>query len=525
MHIHIHIHNLDKPMGFEAGGSEPHGHTHQTIEHVLKDVGFTADEADAVYFGNWLRDYSQVVDPKITRAADMPKEFPTLLSRDAWTRLVDVLAVKKFLALRSRHADDMQVTAEKLGLYRASEHIDNPLVSDPSFPDPRVRDPDFEPWVLKGNPLLEVDPETSMKRYLSRSVDYMQQQLRLAMQQGRSFAGLRSLGAALHVLEDLFAHSNFVELSLIQAGHDRVLPWTTPGQSKHELPLVTGTFGGSDIIASLAAPLGKILFSTHDLAFELTAPGNRSERDQVMLILLEEHPDPNYHKAFTLFLEARDELISMASLAGIDLLRFYCWLLTTPLAILLNAFNSLAQGLITWIGNSVDDGQTLLGSDPNLDPAVEPSHSQLSKDHAEHPLQDLAANLASSAVRQVAHALVDHWNGKPDADPLAVAKSFFCHPADSDWQRQQVQAWASEHPAEVARAQSKTELDKVHLGAIEELRGVQKKLVDSSAAFTDYLFNSQDQTPSVARELAEAAFKILIAETSWWKALMALPKQ
>jgi len=518
------VHNDPNREAFEAGSHDGHGHSHQTISWVLQDFGFSRQDVDAVYFGNWLRDYSQVVDPKITRAPDMPKQFPALLSRQSWTELVDVLAVKKFPDLRMRHPQEMKVTTEKLGVYRPSEHIDNPLVVDPAIPDPRALDPDFEPWVLTGDPMMVADRATSMKRYISRSVEYMQQQLRVAMAEKRSLQGLRSFGAALHVLEDLFAHSNFTELSLIKAGHVRVLPWTTPARVKWNLPLVTGTFGGGDVIASLAAPLGKILFSTAELEFELTQPGYRSERDKVMLILLSEYPDQSFFEAFKALLVARDELIKLARTFGMDTLKFYRWLVSTPAAILFDAYNSAAQGVLTWIGNSVDDAQTLLGSDPNTDPAIEPTHSQLAKDHAEHPLHELAALLAMEAVRRVTQAMVDHWEGKPDADPVAVATAFFCHPADSEWQYEIVNAWAAINPEQLARAESKSELDKIQEHALEELRSIHRRLIDDSKSFLDYIFNSSDEEPSSFREYAEKAFMAVVSNTSWWKTIQNMGK-
>ncbi|TDV46547.1 heterokaryon incompatibility protein Het-C [Pseudomonas graminis] len=508
---------------FEAG-TDSKGSTHQTIEWVLRDFNFSQNEIDAVYFGNWLRDYSQVVDPKITRAADMPKEFPATLSRESWTDLVDVLAAKKFFDLRMHYPNEMKVTPNKLGVYRPTEHIDNPLVIDPPFPDPKVRDPDFEAWVLPGDPSLGADRDTSMKRYIGNAVGYMGQELRLAMQQGRSLDGLRSFGAALHVLEDLFAHSNFAELSLIKAGYVNVLPWTTPAHVKWNLPLVTGTFGATDVIASLAGPLGKILFSTAELEFELTQPGYRSDRDKVMLVLLSEHPDRDYYNAFNALLQARDGLVTLARKMGVDTLKFYRWLINTPAGILLNAYNSAAQGVLTWIGNSVDDAQTLLGSDPNVDPTLEPSHSQLSKDHAEHPLHDLAALLATEAVRKVAQSMVDYWAGKPGADPVAVASAFFCHPADSEWQYPIVMAWAESNPADVARSESKSELDKTQQAAIDELRAIQNTLIKDSQRYLDYVFNSKTSQASGVQGVLEQGFMKVVSSTTWWKDLQTLIK-
>ena len=60
----------------------------------------------------------------------------------------------------------------------------------------------------------------------------------------------RSLGAAFHVLEDYFSHTNFVELSLRKLGYD-VYPWVEGKQKNNpatgkplyeDIPIVTGNF-------------------------------------------------------------------------------------------------------------------------------------------------------------------------------------------------------------------------------------------------------------------------------------------
>lgn len=515
-------HLLPDREGFEAGSDDSQRHTHQNIEWVLSDHGFSRKEVDAVYFGNWLRDYSQVVDPKITRGVDMTKDFPAIVSRQAWTDIVDVLAAKKFIDLRMESPAEMKVTTERLGVYLPHEHLDNPLTVSPAFPDPKERDPDFEPWVLPGNPLTEIDPETSMKRYVSRSVTYLQQQMQQAMKHGRSLEGLRHYGAALHVLEDLFAHSNFAELSLIQRGHENVIPWTAAAASRHDLALVTGTFGGSDVIASLAAPLGKMLFSTTDLEFELTQPGYRSDRDKLMAILLSEHSNPQYLAVFNALLTVRDELIKLANGWGLDTLKFYRWLISTPAGIVLNAYNGAMRGVFSWLGDSIDDAQTVLGRDPNTDPSVEPSHSQLSKDHAEHPLHDLTAQLAREAVRRTTLAMVDHWNGHPNADPIAVATAFFCHPADTDWHHEIVRTWVDANPDQLERAQSRTELDRVHQKAVEELRKLHTQLEADSQRFLEQMFDRQHGEANEHLSLVEQAFLNAFSATPWGKALLEL---
>ncbi|POD77573.1 hypothetical protein BKM17_09710 [Pseudomonas syringae group genomosp. 3] len=447
------------PADFEAGSGDKQKHTHGSIEAVLLSAGFRPDEIRAIYYGNWLRDYSQLLDPKIVRATSMPKNFPDLLSREALSRIVDVLAVKEFTDLMKIDRQRFVVTPERLGVYRPSEHIDNPKTIDPSPASPKERDADFEDWVLPDDPALQVDYDTSMKRYIQRSVDIMAAGLESAAEAGPdSTDGLRDIGGALHILEDLFAHSNFVELSLIKLGYTDVLPWTSKADCKHQLPLVTGMFSSSDIIASLADPLGKFLFSTDDKPFEPIKAGERYERDEVMQIVLSEHPDPQMLAAYEAFLAARDQ---WAELPFSEQVEQFSEFVGTPGRLIGNAFGFAMQSLTTWFGNTIDDLQTLLGDNPNNSGSTDPTHSQLAKDHAEHPLHDLAATLARAAVLQVGQAMLGKWHGKEEAEhPAKVATGFFIHPMDSNWQDTIVQEWAKANPERVREAGTRSAMEK-----------------------------------------------------------------
>jgi hypothetical protein len=430
-----------------------------------------------------------LLDPKIVRPGTMPKSFPNLLSRDALTRIVDVLAVREFTDLMKTDRPRFVVTPERLGVYRPSEHIDNPKAIDPKPARPKERDEDFEDWVLPADPVLQVDFDTSMKRYIQRSVDTMTRQLVIAVQAGReSTDGLRALGSALHVLEDFFAHSNFVELSLIKLGHTEVLPWTSEADCRHHLPLVTGMFGGSDIIASLAAPLGRILFSTDEKPFEAIKAGERYERDQLIQILLSEHPDEKLLQGYEAFLEARDQWASLPFSEQVE--QFYMFT-GTPGRIVGNALGAVMQSLSTWLGNSVDDIQTRLGDDPNTSGSTDPSHSQLAKDHAEHPLHGLAAILAQKAVLQVGQAVLGQWHDKPDAEhPAQVAARFFAHPADSDWQDMAVREWAEANASQITRATRKSDLDENRQHMLDSAEHELLRFKEESKSFLDLFFAS-----------------------------------
>lgn len=117
---------------------------------------------------------------------------------------------------------------------------------------------------------LEVDARTGMKNYIANeqggwatSTAYIRTSLLRAIELRRRsqsdadiYEALRLLGQSLHTLEDLSAHSNWVELAMIEMGYTQVFPHVGSHTAinlggKLIYPLVTGTFGGMDFIHSL----------------------------------------------------------------------------------------------------------------------------------------------------------------------------------------------------------------------------------------------------------------------------------
>lgn len=211
-----------------------------------------------VYFGNWLRDYSQAID-----VGTLSKNIsPELIRIVLW-----IMAFTEF----GYGTEEFEVTSDRLGVYRAEEHIDNPKGyaegEDARTYDRRLRGP-VDPREL------EIDPQTGMKNYIANerggnwptSTEYVRTSLRKCIEKGRSsrannsdadqYEALRLLGQSLHTLEDFSAHTNYCELVLIALGHRDVFPHVGSnckinlnGQSVY--PIVTGTFGGKDFLHSL----------------------------------------------------------------------------------------------------------------------------------------------------------------------------------------------------------------------------------------------------------------------------------
>jgi hypothetical protein len=470
--------------GFEAEGSGNGLFSHERIEAGLQAVGFAKEDLQAIYFGNWLRDYSQLLDPKIVRGREQKKDFPNVMSREALTAIVDIMAARKFAELRAQDSSNYKVTEQRLGVYRPSHHIDNPKVENPTPADPAERDKEFEPWVLADDPLLDVDYETSMKSYIHRSAAKMYRELFGAMKDGYTPDGLRQLGAALHILEDFFAHSNFVELNLISLNHRDVLPWTGPAECKHKLPVVTGRFGGSDVIASLAGPVAKVLAPTEAWQFSPTQPGARSDSEKMLLILLKEHDETWLLETFRDFLATRDKA---SSIPGFNLLELYYWVISSPLRLAGNAYSTIFQGILQFIGNSIDDIQTHAGDDPHRTGSTDPSHSQLSKDHAEHPLHKLAASCAASAIKEVAGAMINYWRFGSDVKPTDIALSYFVHPEDTYQLDDLFLDWASKNPEQIKRASSVSGLEQLQRELHEATTNKFQDFAKESLNTWDYL--------------------------------------
>ncbi len=456
---------------------------HQSIEDALIASGDIFKDRDVrlqIYFGNWLRDYSQIMDPKIVRRPSAPKDLTRYLSRDALTKIIDVLAEDEFV----KKANDKKlfnVTPERLGVYRPTEHIDNPNNNDPNAVDPQSVDPDFEPLPSKHS--LGIDPVTSMKRYIAASATYMKSELHKAVAAGATADGFRHFGGALHVLEDYFAHSNFVELSLRKMGYTKVLPWTSTATGKHPFPIVTGMFGSEDVIASVGGMVADILFKV-ELEFKPSMSGERNKADRLTLIILGEHSDPTYLNAYKSYLSLRDQY---AKLPGIHQLEYLKWLMSYTAGIKGTIKTFLLNSLTHLIANSVDDGQVLFAGDPNTNGSTNPSHSQLAKDHDNHAFHALASTLAKHAVKEVGVAIAASWAGDNAANPAKIAADFFVHPLDCHWQDDIVKNWAAAHPKQVKRGESSTEWEALHKQIEKESRGAINKVEKNSKATWDYI--------------------------------------
>ncbi len=160
-----------------------------------------------VYFGNWLRDYSQAIDVGTVKA----------VSAEAIRLLLCVLGFLTF----GYGSQEFEVTAERLGCYRPEDHIDNPKNyadnEDARQYEQRLRGP------VNEEVELAIDEETGMKNYIANErLDIMTSALHVrklfsrCIELGREYnrsnnkadlyEALRLMGTGLHCLEGMFYH-------------------------------------------------------------------------------------------------------------------------------------------------------------------------------------------------------------------------------------------------------------------------------------------------------------------------------
>ena len=185
---------------YQAGES---GHGGIEAE-ALHRAGFSGDmehgDIGAIYFGNWLRDFSQLNKNAPVRA------------------IINILALGEF---------NRTATAEELGFYMPSEHLDNPLVGGTAEDRlatgqeraANVAHLSAQQQAFLADPSLAATVALASRRsnlpeYIERGKEHSKRLLRDAIGRGQTPEGMMAMGNALHAIEDYFSHSNFVEVAM-----------------------------------------------------------------------------------------------------------------------------------------------------------------------------------------------------------------------------------------------------------------------------------------------------------------------
>ncbi|KAI0082745.1 Het-C-domain-containing protein [Panus rudis PR-1116 ss-1] len=422
-----------------------------------------------VYFGNWLRDYSQAVD-----VAGLQKlQLQTI---------INLCMALGFLA-HGYATNEFEVTEDRLAVYLPTEHIDNPK----GYPDdarkyhPKLRGP-VDPREL------DIDPYTGMKNYIANengpwdtSKALVRRTLEQCIHLGRQnrangrkedlYEAYRLLGQAMHTLEDFPAHSNFCELALVSLGYknvfvhvgDQVRIQARNGQ--WVAPLVTGTFGSSDFIHSLLGEATDHIASVTDLNAELdkaraksndrsqggtrsgsgpadalrnllftlpTGDGDKGEMEREMQSIERIGDEPNQggkrpedmspqelHSVLWQVLSFRDSVVkkiekTIEKIPGLGPLiekimdSISVFVFTTLEPFLRPIMKQATTGLMAASGEVINShDQYEVFNDPR---ASDPTHSFLSKDHFNLILNEPAGNLAKIIFAHSVRLIVQAWD-------------------------------------------------------------------------------------------------------------------
>ncbi|MBW8888470.1 MAG: peptidoglycan-binding protein [Fibrobacteres bacterium] len=409
---------------------------HQSIEDGLGDadpVFFSNDPAtrirDQIYFGNWLRDYSQFLDPIWLQAFENPVVHKGKQARQVMTNYLDLMAKSEFDSTAApgvHEAGVFHVTVANCGVYRAQEHIDNPLgITNGAAIDPLFHGP------VPPNEIA-IDPATGLKNYIATpgpgyatAIEFAEKSFRDALKQGFNPEGRRLFGQGLHTCEDLYAHSNFVELSLIRLGHTSVFPWVGErtqltvirnGKPDTRFPMVTGTFGSVDTVVSAVSAIGESLQEK-----TVCEAGVFSKKSVVGIELVKLLTDDGGKALESLFARVKKLEAKYPE---------FTELLCRTTAPLLDKLSAVLGSMMRAQVTRVDQYEKAVVNDPTQ---TAPSHSMLAKDHDDHPLHAIAAQCAREAVKQIGAVMRDAWNGvKSPDDVIALMKQFFVHPNDID---------------------------------------------------------------------------------------------
>ncbi|KAJ4485648.1 Het-C-domain-containing protein [Lentinula aciculospora] len=464
-----------------AGGGGLLGFAKQAFQNANGGSKFDKGDIKKVYFGNWLRDYSQAMD-----IAGLSK-----LTAETLVLVVSVLGFMTF----GFATEEFEVTADRLGVYLPVEHIDNPKGYAEKEGDARDFHPKLRPPVDPRE--LEIDPRNGMKNYMATedqgwdsSTAHIRRTFRACIEYGRRAGGregsdlweaYRLLGTGLHTMEDLLAHSNWCELSLRKMGHSEVFCHvgentdidTPNGRAP---PLVTGTFGSADFLHSLLgeatdhlsqASVTSLSQKMSDASNESNSSGNIENLRKIFSKLPIGGSDEKMNEAEQLQQESKAYNFNPDDIAPPDvqkqLLEMLVWRdgvfrwitkkiemipgLSSLLDELTNALNAYVYTVIApWLTPILTQATSVLGEGSkavidtddqyevfdNPD-ASDPSHSLLSKDHFGLILNEPAGKVAQIVVVYSTELIVKAW--ADDNDPNQVIEQIleaFHHPYFAD---------------------------------------------------------------------------------------------
>lgn len=427
---------------------------------------FTGLDVKRIYFGNWLRDFSQALDVGALSKADR-------------SNILTVIMIMGFVSL-GYATQEFEITQERIGVYRPEEHVDNPKgYPNPEGEDARKYDPRLRGPVREIE--LQVDPKTGMRNYIRNeagdwdtSAGYVRKSLLQCIELGRrsrqtgntadEYEAYRLLGQSCHTLEDIPAHSNWIELALIEMGHTQVFPFVGEntyiqgiGNGRPIYPMTTGTFSSTDFIHSLLGEASDHISeaSVSDInraidnakahggasSFETMrglvsqipgSSGSEITRDMNGMRDIQQRAAANpssltpqdVYKNLWQILIFRDKIMmTLEKIPGLSWLMakisdtLSAFVMTTIEPLIKPAMKTLTTQLQAGAHTVINKAdQYEVFTNPN---AMDPTHSLLSKDHFDLILNEVGGNLAVIIIKHTVNNVVRAWDD-PSINPHQI---------------------------------------------------------------------------------------------------------
>lgn len=201
-----------------------------SLTGAMRNAGFTDAEQEAAYIANWCRDVSQAFVPIAQQTIGL----------NGTLTILQIMSQMKFGRV---------VSFEELGTYDPVAHIDSPAGQIPAdFIAPGDEALSKIAAAGRGSP-SPVDPsayspenianeykvdDSGVPAYIYKSRDYVKKEAGLALDKGRTGGGLFHIGNFSHTVEDLFAHSNWVEAAVGMLIKQGTVPLPEDAHGDHE---------------------------------------------------------------------------------------------------------------------------------------------------------------------------------------------------------------------------------------------------------------------------------------------------
>ncbi len=374
-------------ISIQCFGDKPH----EEIEDSALDSYFPEKERKQIALGNWQNDYNQM--------SLISKYAPTIgitLTEDDCFEIANIIAEVKFGPEIAQQMDK-----ERFGKYTPGQHFDNPLTPEKDLGQDAV------PGYIKENIKY-------VKQIFEKSIDAYKNANKEtnADVKNKGFAVAREyFGSALHIMEDFFAHSNFVEIALNLKKKSKVDTYggkTASGRYR----LVSGNFEDLDTAISIMKIVAGYLKTPTEPNKAMTAG------DRITLVILRRNNPTiaNYYEKF---------------LFGVDQAKRYI----PGFKYIAEMFQTIKDSLASQLGAGIEILSKKLATGTGK--GNQPSHTQVNKDDPSQNRFFLAKQLATHVVKNITPKMDTAWKN-PD-DPTAknelfkLIDEFTQHPDSSSW--------------------------------------------------------------------------------------------